>query len=44
MKIKTNNTPRSVLYWYDLTDKERAELETELDRLLGYDTNFGHKE
>jgi hypothetical protein len=30
--IRTNNVPRDVLYWYELTDKERAEfdyLETE---------------
>lgn len=27
MQIKTNNQPRPVLYWYDLTDKERAELD-----------------
>jgi hypothetical protein len=27
MQIKTNNQPRPALYWYDLTDKERAELD-----------------
>ena len=25
MTIKTNNVPRDVLYWYELTDAERAE-------------------
>ena len=27
MQIKTNNQPRPVIYWYDLTDAERAELD-----------------
>ncbi len=27
MKIKTNNRPRDVLRWYDLTEKERAEFD-----------------
>ena len=27
MKIKTNNVPRDVLHWWDLTDAERAEFD-----------------
>ena len=27
MTIKTNNVPRYVLYWYELTDAERAEFD-----------------
>jgi len=27
MTIKTNNVPRDVLFWYELTDAERAEFD-----------------
>jgi len=27
LKIVTNNQPRDVLYWHELTDKERAEFD-----------------
>jgi hypothetical protein len=27
MTIKTNNVPRDVVYWYELTEKERAEFD-----------------
>ena len=27
MTIKTNNVPRDVVYWYELTDAERAEFD-----------------
>lgn len=27
MTIKTNNVPRDLLYWFDLTDKERKEFD-----------------
>ena len=27
MKIKTNNAPRDVLFWWDLTDAERVEFD-----------------
>lgn len=27
MQIKTNNQPRPVVYWYELTDAERADLD-----------------
>lgn len=27
MQIKTNNQPRPLVYWYELTDAERAELD-----------------
>ena len=35
MKVISNHQPRSVLYWWDLSEKERSEfdyLETELQR------------